>query len=123
MNKFLLYAICFLFSIFIIFVCARIYYSYTLDKASTSWKLGHIADAIDYYERIPKFIYPVANENLFRIYINPDNEMHNVYKAYSYIESYQCNDKKQLIDMSLKTYTLSPNDNSYLEKQIHNCNS
>lgn len=100
---------------------ARIHYSKYLDEASTSWKQGNITDAISYYEKIPKFVYPVAGEHLFWIYINPENEVYDIQKAYFYIKSYQCKNKNQLINSAMQEYELSKNDKEYLKSKISEC--
>ena len=70
----------------ILYMCLRIFYQKRLDEATISWKKGDIHYAIIQYEKIPSFIYPIVNNNLFEIYANRKYKMNNIQKAFSYIE-------------------------------------
>ena len=122
MRKFIYYFLSLVFFSVIVFIFARFHYNSYLEKAASAWKLGNITKAIAYYEKIPKFIYPVAGEFLFYIHINPEYKVYNIQKAYSYIESYECEDKKHFISWALKNYSLPKNDQEYLENKIFYCN-
>lgn len=105
----------------ILYMCLRIFYQKRLDEATISWKKGDIHYAIIQYEKIPSFIYPIVNNNLFEIYANRKYKMNNIQKAFSYIENYSCKEQKVLINSAFNYYELSNQDKDYLINKLLDC--